>query len=142
MIETIKSLKTWCGELPSFLTGHGEHLAIIVHPNTEIAYGGWEDDLNLDWCKEHDIPVYNQNRNGGTIVCAEGNIEIGFVYDNTKYKVWVLTIFMRDLISYFANKDLQVSYDHNDILIDGYKVASGCGYNLPLLGSEIILGMR
>lgn len=127
----INSLKTWCERLPELLASGEECLALIIHPDTEIATGGWEDDVDTEYCETHNIPVYNQNRNGGTIVCCGGSIGLGFVYDNRKYKEFLFIRMALELKEYLRSKGLTVGFEHNDVLVDGYKVASGCGYNLP-----------
>lgn len=42
----------------------------------------------------------------------------------------MLVKLLDDLCNYFIEKGLKATRSRNDILIDGYKVASGCGYNL------------
>jgi len=123
------NLKTWCENLQQLLTDKQEHFEVMVHKETEVAYG-WDEDFNKKYCDEHNIPYYAQKRDGGTIICAKGNIGIAFVYNNQKYKKWMLVKLLDDLCNYFIQRGLKATRSRNDILIDGYKVASGCGYNL------------
>lgn len=129
-MKLINSLKDWCERLDEMLADGEEHLALIVHLETEIAYG-WNEDVNLDYCLEHGIPAFNQKRNGGCIVCSQGNVGIGFIYNNHVYKEWVCVHLLRDFAEWLTERGLDVRYEKNDVLIDGCKVASGCGYNIP-----------
>lgn len=42
---------------------------IAVSEFTEATYGN-QNDCDFEYCKEHNIPVYNVKRDGGTIVYA------------------------------------------------------------------------
>ena len=127
----ITTLKDWCEQLSSLIADGEDHLTFIHHKQIEVAYGGWEEDADLDYCAEHNIPVYNQNRNGGTIVCCPGNIGLGIIYTTKEYREFIFIKMLREFGDWLKNKGLSVEFVHNDILIDGYKVASGCGYNIP-----------
>ncbi len=109
---------------------------ITVNPVTEINYGD-ENDCDLEWAKEHNIPAYNAHRGGGTIVCSKGNVGVAIIYD-VKYG-WVCDKFNERLLDFLKSK-IQGDHEynesnnefchtfntnHNDIIIDGYKVASG-----------------
>lgn len=130
-MDIIRSLSEWCERLPQLVQDGEKHLIFTIHPETEIAWGGWEDDLDRDYCQANGIPVYNQNRNGGTIVCSAGNVGLGILYDNREYREWVFVHLLRDFCAWLEGKGLVVTFEKNDVLVDGYKVASGCGYNLP-----------
>lgn len=131
MIKATRTLKSWVNNLDKYLADGKEHIAVITHKQTEIAYGGWEDDINLEYCEANGIPVYNQNRNGGTIVCAKGNIGIAFVHSVARYKDWMLVRLAENLVDWIKRMGFSAELIGNDVLVDGYKVASVCGYNLP-----------
>lgn len=131
MIKTIKSLKTWCEELPALLADGEMHVGIHIPEETEVATGGWEADVDRDWCGEHGVPVYDQDRNGGTSIYAPGSLVCGMIYSHDDYPEWVVGRLGEDFAAYLRGKGLSVDYQGNDVLVDGYKVASGCGYNLP-----------
>lgn len=109
---------------------------LTVNPVTEINYGD-ENDCDLEWAREHGIPAYDAHRGGGTIVCSKGNIGLVFIYD-VKYG-WICDKFNAALLEFLKSKidcrhDIEEQHNdfchtfntnHNDILIDGYKVASG-----------------
>lgn len=124
------NLKQWCENLQQLLSDKQERFEVMVHKETEVAYG-WDEDFNKEYCDEHHIPYYAQKRDGGTIVCAKDNIGVAFVYENQKYKCFMLSKMLDDLCGYLKQKGLNATRSNNDVLIDGFKVASGCGVNIP-----------
>ena len=98
---------------------------IAISEFTEATYGN-QNDCDFEYCKEHNIPVYNVKRDGGTIVYAKVTVNIAMIFD-VKYG-WISENFNSHLINYLKE---HISLEHtiepnaNDILIDGYKVASG-----------------
>ncbi len=92
-----------------------------VHEQTEVNTG-MQDDCDMQYCEEHSIPVYLMERSGGTIVCSKGNIGIS-VITPVKWG-WQTSAFMTSLAEYLQNKGLDARYAGNDVLIDGFKVAS------------------
>ena len=128
-LEKLYSIKGWCDKLPQYLTDKEEHSVIVICKEIEVGYGD-NCDFDKEYCDLYNIPYYNRRGDGGTIVFSKGNIAIGFVYNNRKYRKWVLTCLLDDLSKHFKSLGLNVTRNRNDILIDGYKVASGCAINL------------
>ena len=114
--------------LPQQLADKKEYAVIIVQDQTEISHG-WENDCNFEYCKANNIPYHDYKRGGGTIVLTKGNISLGFIYNNRKYKRFMFEALLTDLKDYFVSKGLNAEINHNDILIDGYKVASSYAHN-------------
>ncbi len=127
----ITTLREWCEKLDSMLADGQDHLCFTCAVQTEVGYSGRAEDINLDYCTEHNIPVYNQNRKGGTIVCSPGNVGLGIIYTTEEYREFLFVRLMREFADWLNDRGLSVEYTKNDILVDGYKVASGCGFNLP-----------
>lgn len=127
-MNIVKTLKDGSEILKENLTDGQERFAFIIIDRTEVGYG-FENDADLDYCEKHNIPCHNHKRNGGAIVYSAGNIAIGFVYSNRKRGGFVLSPIMSDLSRYLSKKGLTITMDRNDILVDGYKVASASGYN-------------
>jgi len=92
-----------------------------VHENTEVNYGN-ENDCDLDYCREHNIKSFMMQRGGGTIVCSAGNIGIS-VITSVKHG-WQCENFSNAFTAWLRSFNLNVETNHNDILVDGYKVAS------------------
>ena len=129
-MESLKtSIKSWFANLESFLTKREEQFMIGISDKTEVSYG-WEDDINKEYCNSHNIPHYFMNRNGGTIVHFKDNIALVWIYNNRIYKKLMFVALIQDLAEHLKEKGLNVELQGNDILVDGFKVASCHSYNL------------
>lgn len=118
------SIGNWFEHIQTYLQHKEEHLCYSVQEQTEVTYGS-QNDCDLEYCEEHNIPAYNLRGQAGCIVHPQGNIGIGFVYSVQKYKVFALAyIFLPKLRDYLISKGLNATIDHNDLLVDGYKVGS------------------
>jgi len=47
----------------------------VLSDSLEVHCGN-ENDCNVDYCRDHNIPIYNLSRDGGTIVCCDGTIGV------------------------------------------------------------------
>ena len=119
----------------NFLNSSNNELYIIILDNTEVIYGNPES-CNVEYCNDNNINYIRQSylSGGGCIVGVKGNIFIDYkhivkVDDNTdlaKIKK-VDKQFSIALCEYFKSKGLNSARcDNNDVLIDDFKVASGC----------------
>lgn len=112
----------------TIITGECPKAYCVLHKQTEVNYGT-QNDCDLEYCREHNIPAYLMDRGGGTIVCAAGNIGISTI---TPLKDgWQCGKFVKAFIAYLKTFNLNVKTEKNDILIDGYKVASSVEIALP-----------
>lgn len=110
-----------------FLDSTIEETYIIVLDQTEAIYGK-DDSCNIKYCQEHNIPYIHQSKlsGGGCIIGVKGNIFIDIKREHAGGKCLSDT-FSEALKDFFVSKGLSsVRCDNNDVLVDGYKVASGC----------------
>jgi len=123
-----------------FIDSKDELCKITIMDDTEAIYID-EGTCDLEWCKQHAIPFARQKYffNAGCIIAVKGNIFL-----DVKIKVKgenAADKFSKALCKYFIDKGLSsVRCDNNDVLIDGYKVASGCESrinNLHYMGYQI-----
>ena len=108
-----------------FLSSNDNEVALIVLEQTEVCYGA-DDSCNVQWCEENNIPIIHQSKlqGGGCIVGVKGNI---FVDAKAKTDVCLSDKFSKALCQFLKNKGFtSVREDNNDVLVDGFKVASGC----------------
>ncbi len=126
----METIKEFCNNIEKYKTDKKEHLTIVVQQQDEVTYG-FENDCNIDYCIKNNIPHYNRSGAGGCIVHAKGSIGINHIYSHDKYPEFLSVLMIKDLLEYFQNKGLNAVLDGNDILIDGYKVASCAENNLP-----------
>lgn len=118
-IEFVKNENT-------FLNSPNNEVVIVVLNNTEAIYGA-DGSCNVEWCDENNIPYVHQEKlqGGGCIIGVKGNI---FIDVKIKQDGEALADkFSKALCNYFLSKGLKsVRCDNNDVLVDNYKVASGC----------------
>lgn len=92
---------------------------IVDYEDFQVNYGfGTQPDF--DYCAKHGIECVNIGRRGGTFVVNKGDIGVGIVepaLNNTKGY-----LIQDEFVKFLERKNLPVSVNGNDILIDGYKV--------------------
>ena len=118
-IEFVKNEK-------EFLESNNEETVIVILNQTEAIYGA-DDSCNIQWCKDNNVPYIHQSKlqGGGCIIGVKGNIFIDAKRKNGGE--CISDNFSKALYEYFKNKGLEsVRCDNNDVLIDNFKVASGC----------------
>lgn len=124
------SLKTFFDNIDTYKQEKAERLTIVVQASDEVSYG-FDKDCDVDYCVNNNIPVYDRKGAGGTIVHAKGNIGVDYIYSHDKVRTFVSLDLLEDLAEYLKTKGLSVALTNNDILVDGYKVASCAEDNLP-----------
>ena len=121
------NLPEFCEHVNEYISSDETITPWGIYEQTEVNYGG--DDCNVEYCEENNIPCYKSRDDGGCIVNFAGTINIADFRPSREG--WVFPVFLNDFTEYLKSKGLNAEYDGNDVLIDGYKVASGFGYNLP-----------
>ena len=124
-------IKKWIEDLPTTIAErNGVYLAYSVNPRLEVVYGT-NADVNFQYCQEHNIPTHCLRYDAGSIVCSQGNVLLGLFYNNRITREFSLLHLMRDFADYLKAKGLNIEYNHNDILVDGFKTCSSTGFNMP-----------
>lgn len=116
--------------IDEFRADQHEHLRFAILHQDEVTYGS-EEECNIQYCIDNNIPCYNRKGPGGTIVHAAGSLALNYIYSHDRFPEFLSTEFIDDLCIYFKNKNLNAWIEGNDLLIDGFKVASGAAQNLP-----------
>ena len=119
------SLQYLSENLDTLLAQVGNNCLIVSFDTSEITYGDI-DDYNSEYITQNNIPLYDIARDGGTIVHSPGDIGVIFITD-VRYDL-IHNKFLNALKTFIENKldnSHTVTLDTNDILVDGYKVASG-----------------
>ena len=110
-----------------FLNSSNEETALIILKSTEVVYGA-NDSCNLEYCDENNISYIHQDKlqGGGCIVGVKGNIFIDAKRKNTT-GICLSDNFSKALCEFLKLKGLDSARtDNNDVLVDNFKVASGC----------------
>lgn len=113
-------------ELKEFSENFEEYLKqdkiFISHNNEMYVLRSTENDLNEEYCKEHNITIIDINHEGGTIVLDKTAIGLAYIgYDKTLTHQRNVMLRIADWI---CSKGVDAKYIDNDIIIDGYKVCS------------------
>lgn len=127
MIKKYNSQIDFVKNEKKFLSSKKDETAIVVLEKTEAIYGA-DDSCNTEWCDANNVPYAHQGKlqGGGCIVGVKGNI---FVDAKRKFNggVCLSDKFSIALCNELLSRGLKSARcDNNDVLVDGYKVASGC----------------
>ena len=90
-----------------------------------------ENEVNLDYCREHGITVVRRKSGGGCVYSDEGNVMLSYITPDTGVEA-VFAGFLEKVAD--ALRDLgfdAVRTEHNDILVDGHKVSGFACHKLP-----------
>lgn len=111
-----------------FLNSTEAVAAITTMQNTEVIYGA-EGSCNTEWCIENNINCIHKDKlqSGGCIVCAAGNVLVDTKKQMINGGECMSDTFAKAVCEYLKKQGLNsVRQDNNDVLVDNYKVASGC----------------
>lgn len=107
----------------SYLINNQLYGIVSVNNNQTCVHKGQnkEKTINMQYCQEHNIPIYEYNSYGGNIVATENDYSIALIVPREIDidRAFVLNHTKNILDKYFKN----IIIDGNDILLDGKKVA-------------------
>ena len=90
-----------------------------------------EAEVNIAFCQDNDIAMYRRNSGGGCVYADEGNLMMSLISPNTHSEV-VFQSFLDSVSDVLRNCGFAaVKSEHNDIMVDGYKVSGNACYALP-----------
>jgi len=97
-----------------------------------------ENEVNLDYCREHGIQFYRRKSGGGCVYADASNLMLSYITRSDE----VLTTFsryMQMLTQMLTDLGLPAaSTENNDVLISGRKVSGNAFYHIP--GHSIVHG--
>lgn len=125
MIE-IKNEKQFMQVLPNIIQMGG---AIMHRPRTMLVHVGIDSTIDEEYCIQNNIPIFKVQRSGGAIVSSINDFDFVIVNNttNTKEKPELFN----KLTTLLVKHNIYVSYENNDLLADGYKVASWAYRKVP-----------
>ena len=125
--------------LPQRGSGEGAFFLWQVEPT--VIFGRHqviENEVNLDYCREHGIQFYRRKSGGGCVYADKSNVMMSYITPSDEVQT-TFKEYMQMVCGMLRELGLEAtSTEHNDVLIDGKKVSGNAFYHLP--GWSIVHG--
>lgn len=125
-MQELKNTYQFMQVLPSVMQNGG---AIYHRPASPLVHLGLEEDINENYCVANNIPIFRVQRTGGAIVSNIGDFD--FVVVNNYTNTQQIPPLFSKLIQLLNSRNVKFAIENNDLLCDGYKVASFAYRALP-----------
>lgn len=90
-----------------------------------------QNEVNLDYCRQHDIRVYRRKSGGGCVYADQDNVMLSFI-TNQENVNFTFNRFVNMLLLVLHRMGIEaIGTEHNDVLIEGRKVSGTAFYHLP-----------
>ena len=97
-----------------------------------------ENEVNVDYCREHGIAFYRRRSGGGCVYADRDNIMFSYITRSDEVQT-TFTRYTSAVAAMLRELGLNASAsDRNDVLIDGRKVSGNAFYHIP--GRSIVHG--
>ena len=97
-----------------------------------------ENEVNLEYCREHGIQFYRRKSGGGCVYADQSNLMMSYITRSDEV-IQTFSHYMLMLTDMLSGLGLPAtSTQNNDVLIDGRKVSGNAFYHLP--GYSIVHG--
>ena len=97
-----------------------------------------ENEVNLDYCREHGIQFYRRKSGGGCVYADRSNVMMSYITRSDQVQT-TFREYMQMVCGMLRELGLEAtSTENNDVLIDGRKVSGNAFYHLP--GWSIVHG--
>ncbi len=101
--------------------------------NPTVVFGRHQvmaEEVNMDFCKSHDIEMYRRKSGGGCVYTDRGNLMLSYVSAST-HAEQVFGNYIEEIAGLLRQLGLRaVRTEHNDILVDERKVSGNACYAL------------
>ena len=88
-------------------------------------------EVNVDFCRANGIAMYRRKSGGGCVYADGGNLMMSLISPNTHSEV-VFQSFLDSVSGVLRDSGFAaVKSEHNDIMVEGYKVSGNACYALP-----------
>lgn len=118
-MQELKNTYQFMQILPNIMNNGG---AIYHRAASPLVHLGIDEDINEEYCVQNNIPVFRVQRTGGAIVSNTGDFDFVVVNNNTNTNQ-IPPLFSK-LVHLLVSKNISFKMENNDLLLDGYKVAS------------------
>ena len=114
----------------TYMWQNGIENAACVVPIEDLSVNyGRDGDIDFDYCDEHGIPYFFIDRKGGAIVLFPGNIAVDAIYSVSSCNLAIM--FLEDMVRFLEARDIKVSIEGNDLMVNGKKIVGIVGQPLP-----------
>ncbi|MBQ1722988.1 MAG: lipoate--protein ligase family protein, partial [Muribaculaceae bacterium] len=118
-----------------------DDIFFMWQPNPTVIFGRnqlIDNEVNLDYCKQHGIAVYRRKSGGGCVYADRDNIMFSYITrsDNVQLTFSRYTHAVAEMLQGLGLN--ATDNGRNDILIDGLKVSGNAFYHIP--GHSIVHG--
>ena len=97
-----------------------------------------ENEVNIDYCREHGIQLYRRKSGGGCVYADMSNVMMSYITRSDEV-VTTFARYMEMVCKMLRELGLSAtSTENNDVLIDGRKVSGNAFYHIP--GHSIVHG--
>ncbi len=97
-----------------------------------------ENEVNLDYCRAHDIHTYRRKSGGGCVYADMSNIMFSYITRSDNVQL-TYAAYTHAVVAMLKGLGLNASdTSRNDVLVDGMKVSGNAFYHLP--GRSIVHG--
>lgn len=97
-----------------------------------------ENEVNLDYCRQHGIEFYRRKSGGGCVYADRSNVMLSYITRSDEV-ITTFTHYMQMLTQMLTSLGLPAtSTENNDVLIGGRKVSGNAFYHIP--GHSIVHG--
>lgn len=103
--------------------------AICHRAEFPLVHIGLDSQIDFDYCKANKIPIFEVKRAGGAIVSNIGDFD--FVIVNKYTLTDTVPALLRKIVALLHRRNLTAEISENDLLVEGYKVASYSYRSLP-----------
>lgn len=97
-----------------------------------------ENEVNIDYCREHGIQFYRRKSGGGCVYADQSNVMMSYITRSDQVQT-TFKAYMEMVCGMLRELGLSAtSTENNDVLIDGRKVSGNAFYHIP--GHSIVHG--
>ncbi len=123
------------------LEGQGEAMFFLWQVEPTVIFGRnqvIENEVNLDYCREHGIEFYRRKSGGGCVYADRSNVMMSYITRSDQVQT-TFRAYMQMVCGMLRELGLDAtSTQNNDVLIGGRKVSGNAYYHLP--GWSIVHG--
>ena len=135
IVAPIHHRLVWYLAMEEYLAKHVEEdtfVTWVVSPT--VIFGRhqvMEAEVNIAYCETNGIAMYRRKSGGGCVYADEGNLMMSLISPN-KHSEQVFQSFLDSVSGVLRELGFAaVKSEHNDIMVEGYKVSGNACYALP-----------